>query len=65
MVCEFGSTAKGEKASLYTLRNKGGIEIGVTDYGAALVKVLIPDKDGKVQEVAGRRSDRPEGDILP
>ena len=51
MVCEFGSTAKGEKASLYTLRNKGGIEIGVTDYGAALVKVLIPDKDGKVQDV--------------
>ncbi len=51
MVCEFGSTAKGEKASLYTLRNKGGIEIGVTHYGAALVKVLIPDKDGKVQDV--------------
>ena len=51
MVCEFGSTAKGEKVSLYTLRNKGGIEIGVTDYGAALVKVLIPDKDGKVQDV--------------
>ena len=54
MVCEFGSTAKGEKASLYTLRNKGGIEIGVTDYGAALVKVLIPDKDGKVQDVVLR-----------
>ncbi len=51
MNCAFGSTSKGEKATLYTLRNKGGMEIAVTDYGAALVKVLVLDKDGKVQDV--------------
>ena len=51
MNCEFGSTSKGEKARLYILRNQRGMEIAVTDYGAALVKVLVPDKDGKVQDV--------------
>lgn len=51
MNCEFGSTSKGEKAKLYTMRNKKGMEVAVTDYGAAIVKVLVLDKDGKVQDV--------------
>lgn len=51
MVCEFGHTAKGEKAKLYSLKNKCGMEIAVTDYGAALVKVLVPDKRGEMKDV--------------
>lgn len=51
MVSEFGYTSKGEKAKLYSMKNGNGMEIAVTDYGAALVKVLIPDKDQKVQDV--------------
>lgn len=50
MVCGFGSTSKG-KASLYKLRNQNGLEIAVTDFGAALVQVIVPDKDGNKRDV--------------
>ena len=46
----FGTTKDGKEALLYTLSNKNGMEISVTDYGAHLVSVLVPDKDGKKRE---------------
>lgn len=51
MVSEFGSTSKGESAKLYSMKNKNGMEIAVTDYGAALIKVLVPDKNNRLQDV--------------
>ena len=47
----FGTTKDGKEALLYTLSNKNGMEISVTDYGAHLVSVLVPDKDGKKRDV--------------
>ena len=37
----FGTTKDGKEALLYTLSNKNGMEISVTDYGAHLVLSLI------------------------
>ena len=51
MRSNFGTTAKGEKASLYTMKNKNGMEAAVSDYGAVLVKVFVPDKNGNLQDV--------------
>ncbi len=51
MKSNFGFTTKGEQASLYTLKNQSGMEIAVSDYGAVLVKVLVPDKEGKKVDV--------------
>lgn len=51
MVSEFGKTSKGDTASLYSMKNKNGMEVAVTDYGAALVKALVPDKNNRVQDV--------------
>ena len=51
MVSEFGKTSKGESAKLYFMKNKNGMEIAVTDYGAALVKAAVSDKDKKMQDV--------------
>lgn len=51
MRIDFGTTAKGEPAGLYLLKNGNGMEIGVLDFGAILVKVLVPDKDGKLRDV--------------
>ena len=51
MRSDFGITAKGEKASLYTMKNQKGMEIAVSDYGAVLVKVLVPDRDGNQKDV--------------
>ena len=51
MKIEFGTTKKGEKASCYILKNKNGMEAVVSDYGAALLKLLVPDKNGKLCDV--------------
>jgi len=47
----FGTNQKGEKASLYVLENKKHTKIKVSDHGATLVSVLIPDKNGTVRDV--------------
>ena len=36
-VTDFGATVKGDETKLYTLTNKNGMEIAVSDYGATLV----------------------------
>ena len=47
----FGITKKGEQASLYTLKNSNHVTMKVTDYGAALVSLLVPSKDGQLKDV--------------
>lgn len=51
MVSSFGVTSKGVGASLYTLKNQNGMVVAVSDFGATLVQIQVPDKDGKVQDV--------------
>ncbi len=48
---QFGETKDGKEAVLYTLLNENGMEASVTDYGAILVNLLVPDKDGVVKDV--------------
>lgn len=47
----FGTTKGGQEASLYVLENKNRMVIKVSDYGAALVSVLVPDKNGVQRDV--------------
>ena len=47
----FGTTQKGDKASLYVIENKSHAAIKVTDHGATLVSVLVPDRDGNQKDV--------------
>lgn len=47
----FGITKKGEQASLYALKNSNHVTMKVTDYGAALVSLLVPSKDGQMKDV--------------
>ena len=47
----FGSTSKKEEAVLYTLTNENGMTASITNYGAALVKLNVPDKEGKLRDV--------------
>lgn len=46
----FGSTSK-EEAVLYTLTNENGMSASITNYGAALVKLNVPDKEGNLRDV--------------
>ena len=46
----FGILANGGKATLYKLRC-GKLEAAVTDFGATLVSLWVPDRDGNVADV--------------
>jgi aldose 1-epimerase len=47
----FGKTADGIEAHLYTLANKSGIEAKITDFGATLVSLKTPDRQGKLADI--------------
>ena len=45
-------TLKGEKpVALYTLKNANGMEVCVTNFGGRIVSIMVPDKDGNMQDV--------------
>ena len=46
----FGFLPNGQEASLYTIA-LGDMQASVSDYGAVLVKLLVPDATGKVADV--------------
>lgn len=46
-VRQFGDT----DAKLYTLKNDRGMELTVCDYGAVLVSLLVPDRQGEKRDV--------------
>ena len=47
----FGKSKEGKEISLYTLSNGKGMKAAVTDLGAILVRVLVPDAAGKVDDL--------------
>ena len=48
---DFQTTINGKKTDLFILRNRKGYEVAVTNYGGAIVAIMVPDKDGKVANV--------------
>ena len=48
---KFGTTKDGEKVTLYTIRNKKGTEVDVTDFGAILVSFRMADKNGVIKDL--------------
>ncbi|NRF37803.1 aldose epimerase family protein [Pedobacter foliorum] len=42
---------KDQQMNLYTLRNKNGSSVTITDYGARIVSLTVPDKDNKLTDV--------------
>ena len=41
----------GRKTNLYTLKNNLGLSAQITNYGAALVSISVPDKEGNFEDV--------------
>lgn len=50
-VRSFGKTKDGRTAALYVLMNSSGMLAAVTDYGAALVNLIVPDAKGRPIDV--------------
>ena len=46
----FGQLANGQTARLYTLKN-GAMQAVVSDLGATLVKLFVPDRDGNLSDI--------------
>jgi aldose 1-epimerase len=48
---DFQTTINGKQTDLYILKNNLGHEIAVTNYGGAIIAIMVPDKDGKLANV--------------
>ncbi len=48
----FGKTKDGKEASLYTMINDNGMQVAVSDFGAVIVNIVVPDRDGNLADVA-------------
>jgi len=47
----FGETTAGQPVTLYTLTNANHVTVNLIDFGAALQSVLVPDKNGKAENI--------------
>ena len=47
----FGKLDDGRTAGLFVLRNSSGMSAALTDYGAALVSLAVPDRNGDIRDV--------------
>lgn len=41
----------GKEVKLYTIRNKNGMSAEVTNYGTKIIRLMVPDKNGKMEDV--------------
>jgi aldose 1-epimerase len=48
---DFQSTVDGDKTDLYFLQNKNGLEMAVTNFGARVVELWVPDKNGHFEDI--------------
>jgi aldose 1-epimerase len=47
----FGKTTGGEQIDLYSLKNKKGMEVSITNFGATVVTLKVPDRGGKATDI--------------
>ena len=47
----FGKSPDGQEVMLYTLKNSKGMQVSLTNLGAIIVKLMVPDKAGNVADV--------------
>lgn len=50
-VSPFGKTADGTEVQLFTCRNKHGLVLKLTNFGATVVSLETPDRDGKLANI--------------
>ncbi|MBD8488194.1 galactose mutarotase [Echinicola sp. CAU 1574] len=45
------ATVEGKEAQIYTLKNANGIEVDISNYGGVISRLVVPDKDGKLENI--------------
>ena len=48
---DFQTVVDGKPVDLYYLKNKNGIELTVTNFGARIVELFTPDRNGKFEDI--------------
>ncbi len=48
---KFSAVIDDHQNALYTLKNKNGMEACITNFGARVVSLMVPDKNGNMQDV--------------
>lgn len=48
---KFETEIDGKKTDLYVLTNNSGMEVCITNFGGRIVSIMVPDKDGNMQDV--------------
>ncbi|MBR5174959.1 MAG: galactose mutarotase [Bacteroidales bacterium] len=48
---DFNAERDGGVTALYTLTNKSGMEVCITNFGGRIVSVMVPDKNGEYKDV--------------
>ncbi|MBT4034549.1 MAG: galactose mutarotase [Candidatus Marinimicrobia bacterium] len=47
----YGKTEDGKQVDKYVLKNTKGMEVSIITYGAIIQSLLVPDRDGKIEDV--------------
>ena len=48
---DFQKEINGKATDLFFLTNENGMEVAITNYGGALVAIMVPDRDGNYANV--------------
>ena len=48
----FGTTPEGEQVEKFVLENEQGMEVTIITYGGRITSLKVPDKEGKLEDVA-------------
>ena len=48
----FGTLSTGEEATLFEMTNHNGMKVAVSDFGAVIANIIVPDRDGNMADVA-------------
>ncbi|MDR2233781.1 MAG: galactose mutarotase [Tannerella sp.] len=51
LASDFNKTVDGKEVTLCVLKNNNGCELAVTNYGATIVSLMVPDKNGAMTDV--------------
>jgi aldose 1-epimerase len=60
----FGKMPDGETIGLYTLTNRSGMKVAITNYGGKIVSIVVPDRTGQMADVV-LGFDNLEGYVAP
>ena len=48
---DFQTEVDGQLTDLYVLRNENGMEACITNYGGRVVSLMVPDRNGKMEDI--------------